>query len=141
VQALQVPLLHTPLPQGVPLSSWVHVPVALAQVWHSPHGVAQHVVPTQLLLRHWLLAPAVQLCPLSYFGVQVPLAQKLPVAQSPSVEQAPVLHAVVEAHANSPGHALAVPAAQVWLVLQVLLVSIEVLALQDGVPQSELTAA
>jgi hypothetical protein len=129
------------VPQAVPLATWVHVPVELAQVWHSPQGVEQHVVPTQLLLRHWLLAPAAQLCPLSYFGVQVPLKQKLPVAQSPSTEQAPVLHAVVEAHASSPGHAFGVPATQVWLLLQVLLVSIEVLALQEGVPQSDPTAA
>ena len=88
-----------------------------------------------------MLAPAVQLCPLSYFGVHVPPKQKLPAAQSPSTEQVPVLQAVADAHASRPGHALAVPATQVWPLLHVLLVSIEVLALQDGVPQSDPVAA
>jgi hypothetical protein len=141
LQALQVPLLHTPVPQTVPLLTLVHVPVELAQVWHSPHGVEQQVVPTQLPLRHCWLAPEVQLCPLSYLGVQVPPRQKFPFAQSASTEQEPVLQAVADAHAISPGQAVAAPATQVWLALHVLLVSVAVAAAQDGVPQSTPSAA
>lgn len=141
LQALQVPLLHTPAPQTVPLLTLVHVPVALAHVWHSPHGVEQQVVPTQLPLRHWLFAPEVQLCPLSYFGVQVPPEQKLPVAQSASLTQEPALQAVADAQAIAPGQAVAAPATQVWLALHVLLVSVAVAAAQDGVPQSTPSAA
>lgn len=137
MQGLQVPALQTPVLQAVPLLTNAQVPVE--QVWHSPQGVEQQVPPTQLLLRHWLLAPEVQLWLSSYFGVQVPPEQKLPIIQSLSLVQAPVLQAVVEAQTNSPGHALAVPATQVWLLLHVLLVSIE--ELQDGVPQSDPPAA
>lgn len=141
LQALQVPLLHTPVPQAVPLLTVVQVPVALAHVWHSPHAVEQQVVPTQLPLPHWLFAPEVQLCPLSYFGVQVPDRQKLPVAQSLSLAHVPVRHALAEAHAISPGQAVAGPATQVWLALHALLVSVAVAAAQDGVPQSAPSAA
>jgi hypothetical protein len=55
--------------------------------------------------------------------------------------QLPVLQAVAEAHTIDPGHAVAAPAVQVWLLPHVLWVSIEVLVLHDGVPQSDPTAA
>jgi hypothetical protein len=55
--------------------------------------------------------------------------------------QLPVLQSVAEAHTIDPGHAVVAPAVQAWLLLQVLLVSIEVLVLHDGVPQSEPIAA
>jgi hypothetical protein len=55
--------------------------------------------------------------------------------------QLPVLQAVAEAHVSDPGHAVGVPAVQLWLLPHVLLVSMEVLVLQDGVPQSAPTAA
>jgi hypothetical protein len=61
--------------------------------------------------------------------------------QSKSLVQLPVLQAVTEAHTIDPGHGAAAPAAQVWLLLQVLWVSIEVLVLHDGVPQSDPAAA
>jgi hypothetical protein len=54
VHALQVPLLHTPVLQVVPLAAAfaTQVPVELAHVRHSPHGVEQQVVPTQLPFLH-----------------------------------------------------------------------------------------
>jgi hypothetical protein len=83
-----------------------------------------------------LFAFAVQLCPSGYFGVQVPLRQKLLAAQSASRTQAPVLQAEEEAQALDPGHALAAPGVQMWVVLHDLLVSIEVAESQEAVPQS-----
>jgi hypothetical protein len=59
--------------------------------------------------------------------------------QSAAVVQAPVLQAVAEAHVIDPAHAVGGPAVHVWLVLHVLLVSIELA--HEGVPQSEAAAA
>ncbi len=51
------------------------------------------------------------------------------------------MQAVDEAHTSDPGHGVGVPGVQLWLLLHVLVVSIEVLVLQDGVPQSDPAAA
>jgi hypothetical protein len=65
----------------------------------------------------------------------------LPEAQSLLLVHAPVLQPVpVARQAIDPAQAVAAPAVQVWLLLQVLLVIIEVVKLHDGVPQSDPTA-
>ena len=92
---------------------------------------------TQEPLLHWLAVALVQAVPGLNFCVHVPDTQPYPETQSALVEQTPVLQAVAEAQTIDPPHAAGAPAAQVWRLLQVLLVSIEVLASHDGVPQSD----
>ena len=56
------------------------------------------------------------------------------LAQEPDLQPVPV-----DRHAIEFGHGAGLLAVQVWLLLQVLLVSIEVEVAHDGVPQSEPT--
>jgi hypothetical protein len=85
-----------------------------------------------------LSADDVQSRALTVQSTQAPVAvlHRLVPVQSAFAVQA-VLHAVAEAHVNNPAQSAGAPAVQTWPLLQVLLVSLELVALQEGVPQSD----
>jgi hypothetical protein len=81
----------------------------------------------------------VQLVPLPYFALQVPLRQR-PLTQSASAVQVDGLHAVPEAQTTSPGQAAAAGCAQAPAPLQPP-VGVSRPLLQETVPQWTLDVA